>query len=296
MTMVGILIGVVTAIGIVVTLAFARAALQRRQGVPVPEAIGLGAVTNFFDTLGIGSFAPTMAWFRFRKLVGDRAIPPTMSAGHTLPSIAQSIVFLSLLGANVDPWLLAGSVVALSLGVVVGGGVVARSSIRTMRLGIAAALTIAACLYAATNLGLMPPGGTATGLPPALLVTALAAQFVMGILINFGVGHYAPTLVLLSLMGMDPRLAFPIMATTSVAGLGSMAVAAMKREDVKLGIVSGMALGGIPAVIVAAYIVKSMPIEWLRWLVVIVVVYAAVTLFRAALSNAEARREDAIAN
>ena len=48
----------------------------------------LGAITNFFDTLGIGSFAPTMAWFKLRKLVPDRLIPCTMLVGHTPPTLA----------------------------------------------------------------------------------------------------------------------------------------------------------------------------------------------------------------
>lgn len=79
-----------------------------RPGVPKPEALGAGAITNFFDTLGIGSFAPTLAWLRLRRLTSDRAIPPTMYIGHGLPSITQSIIFLILLGAQVDPALLIG--------------------------------------------------------------------------------------------------------------------------------------------------------------------------------------------
>ena len=44
------------------------------------------------------------------------------------------------------------------------------------------------------------------------MIVAIAANFGFGVLLNFGVGNYAPTLVMLSLMGMDPRLCFPIMA------------------------------------------------------------------------------------
>ena len=44
-----------------------------------------------------------------------------------------------------------------------------------------------------------------------------------------------------------------------------------------------MALGGVPAVLVAAFIVKTMPVEMLRWLVLVVVLYAAVVMIRAAL-------------
>src|SRR4051794_6281838 len=53
------------------TVILARAAIAKR-AVPLPEAVALGAIVSFFDTLGIGSFAPTTAWLKFRKLVPDR--------------------------------------------------------------------------------------------------------------------------------------------------------------------------------------------------------------------------------
>ena len=85
---------------------------DRARAVPRLEAVVLGAVVNFFDTLGIGSFAPTTAWFKFRKLVPDRLIPQTMLVGLTPPSMLQGIIFLILLGVMVDPVLLVGCVLA----------------------------------------------------------------------------------------------------------------------------------------------------------------------------------------
>jgi hypothetical protein len=261
-----------------------RAALAARAG-PNPEAIALGAVTNFFDTLGIGSFAPTMAWFKFRKLVPDRLIPCTMLVGHTLPVLAQAAIFLVLLGVLIDPVLLVGCIIALTMGGLVGVPLVTRAKTWVVQLVVGIALVVAASLYGLANLGLMPGGGTATSLPPALLVTAIVANFVMGILLNFGVGNYAPTLVLLSLMGLDPRLCFPIMA----AGAAFTAVGASARHvamgQLDLRIVVGMALGGIPAVLVAAFLVKSMSVETLRWLVCVVVLYAAIVMLKAAVAG-----------
>src|SRR6187549_3077322 len=66
--------------------------------------IGTGFVTNFFDTLGIGSFAPTTSVFKFFKLVPDRLIPGTLNVGHTLPTIAQAFIFT--VAIDVDPWTL----------------------------------------------------------------------------------------------------------------------------------------------------------------------------------------------
>ena len=262
-------------------VALARVVIGRRVRAHV-EALGLGAVVSFFDTLGIGSFAPTTAWFKFRRLVPDRLIPPTMVVGLTPPAMAQSIIFLILLGVMVDPLLLFGCAMATLAGGIVGAPLVARARVWIVQLTVAIGLLLAATAYAMTNLELFPGGGTAAGLPIALTVVAILASFGFGILANFGVGNYAPTLVMLSLMGMDPRLCFPIMAAGgSLMGAGA-SVRHIAIGQIDLRIVLGLAIGGIPAVLAAAFIVKEMPVEMLRWLVFVVVVYTSAIMFRAA--------------
>ena len=147
-----------------------------------------------------------------------------------------------------------------------------------------------------TNLHLFPGGGSATGLPIVPTMVAILASFGFGILANFGVGNYAPTLVMLSLMGMDPRLCFPIMAAGgSLMGAGA-SVRHIAIGQVDLRIVLGLAIGGIPAVLVAALIVKEMPIEILRWLVFVVVVYTSAIMFRAASIGRREEKEGVAAS
>jgi uncharacterized membrane protein YfcA len=150
------------------------------------------------------------------------------------------------------------------------------------RVALPAALILAAIMYTLTNLHLMPGGGTASGLPPLLLIVAIAANFVFGLLLNFGVGNYAPTLVMLSLMGMDPRLCFPIMAGGAALTGAAASTRHISMGEIDLRIVLGLAIGGIPGVLAAAFLVKGMPIETLRWLVIVVVLYAAAVMARAA--------------
>lgn len=283
---------------ILAILAFAfilfRAALAK-QARPNGEAIILGAITNFFDTLGIGSFAPTMAWFKFRKLVPDRLIPPTMLVGHSLPTMAQAVIFLILLGVLVDPVLLIGCGIALLMGGLIGAPLVARTRVWVIQLAVGLALLVAAILYAMTNLDMMPGGGTASSLPTNLTIVAIVVNFIFGILLNYGVGHYAPSLVLLSLMGLDPRLAFPIMAmggAFTIAGAGTRHVLI---GHIDLKIVMGIVIGGVPAVFVAAFIVRDMPLEMLRWLVTVVVLYASAVMFHAARSGHSASRAEMLA-
>ena len=272
-------------------VAFIRAAI-RRSAVPTLEGVVLGAITNFFDTLGIGSFAPTMAWFKFRKLVPDRLIPCTMIVGHTLPTMVQALIFLALLGVLVDPILLVGCTLSFLMGGLLGVPVVTRARVWIVQVVVACGLILAAMLYGLANLHMMPGGGTADSLPLSLSIVAMVASFIIGVLLNFGIGNYAPTLVLLSLMGMDPRLCFPIMAAS--AGLTATATGFryISIGEVNLKLAAGMAIGGIPAVLIAAFIVKSMPVETLRWGVIIVVLYAAAVMLRSALIG---RRDEAAA-
>ncbi|MFL6755838.1 MAG: TSUP family transporter [Sphingomicrobium sp.] len=282
--LVAISLGVLAYLAALVRAAFASRVL------PNVEALAVGAVVNFFDTLGIGSFAPTAAWLKFRKLVPDRLIPPTMVVGLTPPVMAESIVFLILLGVGVDPALLIGCAVATMVGGIVGAPLVAKARVWTVQLTVSIGLLLAAGAYAMTNLHLFPGGGSAAGLPPALTAVSIVASFGFGILANFGVGNYAPSLVMLSLMGMDPRLCFPIMAAGgSLMGAGA-SVRHFAIGEIDLRIVLGLAIGGIPAVLVAALLVKSMPVDILRWLVLIVVLYTAAVMLRASIRGRSGER------
>jgi uncharacterized membrane protein YfcA len=277
------------------TFVLARAAIADR-AKPTLESIGLGAVVSFFDTLGIGSFAPTTAWLKFRKLVPDRIIPPTMLVGLSPPAMAESVIFLILLGVMVDPVLLFGCAVAVLLGGLVGAPLVARAQVWIVQLVVGIGLVLAAIAYAATNLHLMPGGGTASSLSMELTIAAIAANFVFGVLLNFGVGNYAPTLVTLSLMGMNPRLVFPIMAAGAAMMGAGACVRHIQMRNLDMRVVVGLAIGGVPAVLVAASLVKQLPLDVLRWLVIFVVVYAAAIMFRASwLGRKEGKSPEATA-
>jgi uncharacterized membrane protein YfcA len=264
---------------VVLALAWWRA-LQRLSAsrATTPEAILLGFFTNFFDTLGIGSFAPTTAWLKLRSLITDDLIPGTLNVGHALPTIAQALIFIALVA--VDPTLLLACVLAATVGAWFGAGLVAGLPVRVIRVGMACALLVGATLFAAANLGLLPAGGTALSLTGAGFWIAVAAHAVLGALMTLGIGLYAPSLILLSLLGLEPKGAFPIMmgACALLMPVGSLRFLQGERWSPRLAL--GLALGGIPAVLIAAFVVKSLPLEWLRWLVVVVVAYAAVAMLR----------------
>src|SRR5438067_8849432 len=265
---------------LVFTAVLAKASIDRR-ATPTLETIGLGAVVSFFDTLGIGCFAPSTAWLKFRHLVPDRLIPPTILVGLTITAVVESIIFLIRLGVSVDPVLLVGCILACTMGGLLGAPLVHRTRVWIVQLVVAIGLFLAAIAYGMTNLHLFPGGGSAASLPPVLTVLAIVANFGFGVLLNYGVGNYAPTLVILSLMGMDSRLCFPIMAGAAALMWSSGGIRHINTGQIDLRVVIGLTVGGIPAVFVAAYIVVTMPVELLRWLVLAVVLYAATIMFRA---------------
>ncbi|WP_207790110.1 sulfite exporter TauE/SafE family protein [Polymorphobacter arshaanensis] len=243
--------------------------------------MALGAVTNFFDTLGIGSFAPTTAWIKLRKLVPDSYLPAVLNVGHALPSIAQALVFITLV--KVDPKLLVACIAAAVVGALIGAPVVTRMPVRAVQTFVGIALLIAAVLYAMTNLGLMPAGGDALSLPPTQFAAAVFAHFILGALMTAGIGMYAPSLVLLSLMGLNPEAVFPIMMGSCAFLMPSSGFRFLKSDRIDFKLVLSLAAGGIPAVLLAAYVVKSLPLEALRWGVVVVVLYTAVVMLRSAM-------------
>ena len=277
-----VLLAALAALGIAFTIVFISTAAKRGETRPTGESIILGAITNFFDTLGIGSFAPTTAWIKFRHLVPDSFIPAILNVGHALPTFAQAAIFLVILGVSVDPVLLTSCIVAAVLGALLGAPLVIRAPVRLVQAIVGIALLIAACLYAMSNLNLMPIGGTANSLPAMQMGIAIAVHFLLGTLMAFGIGLYAPSLILLSLLGLDPRLAFPIMMSACAFLMPTTGFSFMKSKRIDMRLAIGMAIGGVPAVLLAAFVVKNLDIVVLRWGVVVVVLYAAFLLLRSA--------------
>jgi len=251
---------------------------------PTIVQLVIGFFVSFFDTLGIGSLATTTTVFKALRMVPDERLPGTMIVGLTLAVVTQALIFISTI--QIDTTLLVLMIGTALAGGWLGAGVVSRLPRRPIQIGMGVALILAALFMTVAQLNKMPVGGTALSLDGGALWLALGVNFVLGALIMLGIGNYGPTFVLLSALGMDPRAAFPIM-------MGSGAFAALlgclefvKRRNQVNQPALGLAIGGIPGVLVAALLVTSLPIELLRWLVIAVVIYAAFAMLRGATPRA----------
>ena len=253
-------------------------------GAPTPLSVGVGGVTNFLDTLGIGSFATTTALFRFFKMVPDRIIPGTLNVGHTLPTVVQAFFYIAVI--PVDVVTLISMIGAAVAGAWLGAGVVAGWSKHKVQLGMGCALLAAAIFFTMKQLGLFPQGSTAIGVSGVLLVVAIAGNFLLGALMSLGIGLYAPCMILVSLLGMSETTAFPIMMGSCAFLMPAGSLRFVKERAYSMRVALGLAIGGIPGVILAAKIVKSMNLYTVRWLVIVVVLYTAVTMLYSAFSEA----------
>jgi len=247
---------------------------------PGPADIAIGVVTDFLDTLGIGSYAPTTALFKFRGKPVDELIPGTLNVGHNASAFLETVLFVTTV--SVDPVLLACMVASATTGAWLGAGVVSRLPRRTIQLFMGVALLIAAFFFLLKNLGAFPPGGTAFALGGWRFALAVAVSFVLGALMCIGIGNYGPIVIMLSLLGMHPLAAFPIMMASDgilqpVASLGFF-----RSGRFAHGPSLGLIIGGVVGVLIAFYIVKQLPLTAMRWLVIVVVSYAAVSMLRSA--------------
>jgi uncharacterized membrane protein YfcA len=265
-------------------------AIQRERSAepiaPTPMHGAIGFITNFLDTLGIGSFATTTSFYKFLKLVRDEVIPGTLNVGHTLPTITQAFIYIAVV--EVDMLTLVLLIAASVLGTWLGASVVASWSRRNVQIGMGFALLAAATLMLMSQLGIAAAGGTALGLQGPKLLLGVIGNFILGALMSLGIGLYGPCLILISLLGMDPKTAFPIMMGSCAFLMPVGSARFIQKKSFNLRAAIGLALGGIPAVLIAAFIVKSLPLSAVRWLVVIVVVYTAVMMLRSAMVERDA--------
>lgn len=241
-----------------------------------------GFVTNFFDTLGIGSFATSTAIFKLRRMVPDELIPGTLNTGHTLPTIFQAFLYISAIA--VDVVTLVALIASATVGAWLGAGLVAKLPRQKVQFAMGGTLLVAAVALLMRQFDWFPPGGTALGLRGSLLAAAMAGNLAFGAISTLGIGFYAPCMTMVSLLGMNPAAAFPIMMGSSAFLMPFASMRFLARKAYHPPLTSGLAVGGVVGVPLAAFVVQSLELTAVRWLVLGVVLYAAVQMLRSALA------------
>lgn len=243
----------------------------------------IGFVGNFFDTLGIGSFAIETALFKFLKQSEDRLIPGTLNVANAVPTVLQGIIFIQIV--EVEPVTLVTMLAASGLGAVLGAGVVAKLSEKKIRLIMGVALLITSGFMIATKFNWIEGGGNAIGLEGYKLAIGITVNFVLGALMTAGIGLYAPCMAMVFALGMSPAVAFPIMMGSCAVLMPLASWRFIKEGAYNRRAAVAITIAGAVAVLIAAFVVKSLPLDVLKWLVIVVIVYTASVMLRAGLQS-----------
>lgn len=253
---------------------------NRRPTVP---SLLTGFITNFFDTLGIGSFATTTSIFKFTRMVPDQLIPGTLNAGHTIPTIFQAFIYIAAI--EVDPATLILMIAGAVAGSWFGAGWVARLPKHKVQIGVGGALLFAFLVLLMRQFDLFPAGGDALGLTGTKLFIAVTLNTIFAAISTLGIGFYAPCMTLVGLLGMNPIAAFPIMMGSSAFLMPVASSRFVIAKAYSPAVALGLTLGGLCGVPLAAFVVKSLPLTAARWLVMFVILYAAVRMLQSAYTE-----------
>lgn len=289
------LLAILIVSGLIFAFFYVQDLLRRRSSFSKVSWLplsGIGFVTNFFDTLGIGSFAPTTSFYKFTKMVDDRVIPGTLNVGHCLPVVAQALIYIKVV--DVDFLTLISIMLASTIGAVLGAGVVSKMPVNKIRLGLGLALLLVAFLMIAKSVNLFnlfPPeqaiedlaekGAVLTkSLTGWKLIVGIIFSLVFGALQTIGIGFYAPCMAMVFALGMDPRLAYPIMTGSCALLMPWCSLKFIKEASYDPKAALNLTGLGIIGVLIAAFIVKSLPLKILTWVVVVVILYTSIVMIR----------------
>ena len=253
------------------------------ENVSVVKTALIGFVVNFFDVLGIGAFAPQTALLKFTKQTEDRILPGTLNVSNTIPVLIQALIFIQIV--EVEPITLISMLLSAAAGAILGAGIVAKLSVRKIQLTMGFALLVTAFFMLSGQMHWIQSGGEAIGLTGGKLALAIGVNFILGAFMTVGIGLYAPCMALVYALGMSPLVAFPIMMGSCAFLMPPASAKFIKEGAYNRKASVSMAIPGIIAVLIAAFLVKSLPLNTLRWVVIVVIIYTSLVMFKSARNS-----------
>ncbi|QDW74921.1 sulfite exporter TauE/SafE family protein [Lachnospiraceae bacterium KGMB03038] len=239
----------------------------------------VSAVANFFDTLGIGSYAIATSAWKFNKAVSDDLIPGTLNVAFGIPICVEATITMTRI--DVDPLTLVLMIAAAIIGSVLGAKIISKMDIMKIRVIMGVALLIVAAITLCKINAVGPFGmiGTARGLSGAMLAIGVIANFILGVLMTAGIGLYAPCMALVLLLGMSADVAFPIMMGSCAFLCPACGITFIKEGKYQRAATIPMIISGSIGVLIAGFIVTSLPLTLLTYLVCVVMVICALLFF-----------------
>ncbi|MGN1267794.1 MAG: TSUP family transporter [Dorea sp.] len=239
----------------------------------------IGLLANFFDTLGIGSFATSTTAFKFTKSCEDDLIPGTMNVAYAIPIAVEAFVFIQRV--EIDPLTLILMIGASIVGAVVGASIISKWDINKVRVALGCAMITLGIIMICKLIGFGPFGivGTASILRGPKLVIGVVINFVLGALMMVGVGLYAPCMALCLLLGLSADMAFPIMMGSCAFLMPPGSIPFIKSGKYHRGATIPLIISGIIGVLIACFVITSLPLTVLTWVVVCVMFVCSIIFF-----------------
>ena len=274
-------------LGILFTALLVRDVLKNKhhlERVSIWKNALIGFVVNFFDVFGIGAFAPQTALLKFTKQTDDSVLPGTLNVTNTIPVLIQAIIFIQII--EVDVLTLVLMLVAATIGAIIGADFISSLPVKSIRLMMGFALLVTAFFMFATQMEWIQGGGDAIGLSGYKLGIAVVVNFILGALMTAGIGLYAPCMALVFALGMSPKVAFPIMMGSCAFLMPFASAKFIQKGAYNRKATISMAIPGAIAVLFAVYFIKSLPIEQLKTIVIVVILYTSAIMFKDAFKEA----------
>ena len=239
----------------------------------------IGLLANFFDTLGIGSFATSTTAFKFTKSCDDDLIPGTMNVCYAIPIAVEAAIFIQRV--EIDPLTLVLMIGASIIGAVIGASIISKWNINKVRVALGCAMIALAIVMVCKLMGFGPFGivGTANILRGGKLIVGIVVNFILGALMMVGVGLYAPCMALCLLLGLSADMAFPIMMGSCAFLMPPGSIPFIKAGKYHRAAAIPLNISGIIGVLIACFVITSLPLTVLTWVVVIVMFVCSIIFF-----------------
>ena len=239
----------------------------------------IGLLANFFDTLGIGSFATSTTAFKFTKSCDDDLIPGTMNVCYAIPIAVEAAIFIQRV--EIDPLTLVLMIGASIIGAVIGASIISKWNINKVRVALGCAMIGLAIVMVCKLMGFGPFGivGTANILRGGKLIVGIVVNFILGALMMVGVGLYAPCMSLCLLLGLSADMAFPIMMGSCAFLMPPGSIPFIKAGKYHRAAAIPLNISGTIGVLIAGFIITSLPLTLLTWVVVCVMIICSIIFF-----------------
>jgi uncharacterized membrane protein YfcA len=216
----------------------------------------IGFISNLLDTVGIGSFAVIVA---MRKMLGvmpdDVKLIGSMNIQAVITALAQMLIFLHYIKLDLTTMLV--SIAMITLGGFLSGLIAVRINKAIVHNVMLIAFIVTGILLFLIQLDVLQFTSTSDAITGIRLGIFAIFMLIAGMLPAFGVGYYSLVKTSIFLFGVNPIIAFPIMAAASSYQMPVTAITFMSKNKFYTKSSILLAIFGLIGVFIAAPLIST---------------------------------------